>query len=83
MNFDLINTNGKIDGEKLKQYQTIEHNEITTYPPQSREQILSSIFCANRPGMFVKKETALEHFNKPVKNVRRGQFLIKIKGRAL
>ena len=72
MNFDLINTNGKIDGEKLKQYQTVDHNEIMTYPPQSREQSLSSIFRANQPGMFVKKEMALEHFNNPIKNVGRG-----------
>ena len=83
MNFDLISTNGKTDDEKLKQYQTIDHNEIMTYPLQSREQILSSIFRANRPGMFAKKETVLEHFNKPVKNVRRGRFLKKNNGRAL
>lgn len=49
------------------------------YLPQSREQIMSSIFRANQPGMFVKKETALEHFNKPIKNVGRGRFIKKIK----
>ena len=79
LNFDLINTNVKIDDDKLKQYQTIDHHEIMGSPPQSIEQIMSSIFRANRPGMFVKKETALEHFNKPIKNVGRGRFIKKIK----
>ena len=79
LNFDLINTNVKIDDDKLKQYQTINHHEIMGSPPQSIEQIMSSIFRANRPGMFVKKETALEHFNKPIKIVIRGRFIKKIK----
>ena len=55
LNFDLINTNVKIDDDKLKQYQTIDRHEIMGYPPQSREQIMSSIFRTNQPGMFVKK----------------------------
>ena len=46
--------------------------KFMTYLPQSREQSLSSIFRANQPGMFVKKEMALEHFNNPIKNVGRG-----------
>ena len=79
LNFDLINTNVKIDDDKLKQYQTIDHHEIMGSPPQSIEQIMSLIFRANRPGMFVKKETALEHVNKPIKNVGRGRFIKKIK----
>ena len=29
--------------------------------------------------MFVKKETALEHFNKPIKNIGRGKFIEKLK----
>ena len=56
LNFDIINLNEKIDVDKLKQYQTIDHHEIMTYPPEIREQIMSSIFCAKRPGMYVKKK---------------------------
>ena len=56
LSFDIINSNGKIDVDKLKQYQTIDHHEIMTYPPEIREQIMSSIFCAKRPGMYVKKK---------------------------
>ena len=49
------------------------------YPPELREEIMSSIFRAKRPGMHVEKETAVEHFKKPIKDVRRGCFLKKIK----
>ena len=55
LNFDIINSNGKIDVDKLKQYQTIDHHKIMAYPPEIREQIMSSIFRAKRPGMYIKK----------------------------
>ena len=29
--------------------------------------------------MYVKKETVLEHFNKPIKSVGRGRFLKKLR----
>ena len=38
-NFDIINANGKISNEKLKQYQTVDHQEIMKYPHELREQI--------------------------------------------
>ena len=37
LNFDIINSNGKIDDNKLKQYQTCNHHEIMNYPPERRE----------------------------------------------
>ena len=77
VNFDIINSNEKIDDDKLKQYQTVNHHEIMTYPPESSEQIMSSIFRANQPGKFENKKTALEHFNKTIKNVGRGRFIKK------
>ena len=40
-NFDLIKND--VPKEKLKQYQTLDHDEIKQYPPQLREQICSSI----------------------------------------
>ena len=79
LNFDVINPNGKIDYNNLKQYQTCNHHEIMNYPPERREQSLSSIFCADRKDMFLKKETVLEHFNKPLNSVRRRRFIKKNK----
>ena len=40
---------------------------------------MSSIFHAKRPGMHVKKESVVEHFKKPIKDVGRERFLKKIK----
>ena len=37
LNFDIINSNGKIDDNKLKQYQTCNYHEIMNYPPERRE----------------------------------------------
>ena len=37
------------------------------YSPEIRELIMSSSFRAKRPSMYVKKETVLEHFKKPIK----------------
>lgn len=33
-NFDIINSNGQISDEKLKQYQMTDHQEIMKYPPE-------------------------------------------------
>ena len=79
LNFDVINSNGKIDDDKLKQYQTIDNHEIMTHPPELRKEIMSSIFRAKRPDMHVKKEAVVEHSRKQIKNVERGCFLKKIK----
>ena len=79
INFDLIRTSGKVPNEKLKQYQTIDHHEIKSYPPDLKEEIMSSIFRAKREGMYVKKETVLEHFKNLIKTVGRGRFIRKIR----
>lgn len=42
INFGIIKND--ISKNKLKQYQQINHDEIEKYPPQYREQIMSSIF---------------------------------------
>ena len=81
VNFDIINSNGQIDNKKLREYQTCDHHEVMNFPPEKREQIISSMFPVNRPDIFVKKETALEHFNKPIKNIGRDKFIKKLKGK--
>ena len=79
VNFDVINSNGQIYNKKLREYQTCDHHEIMNFRPEKREQIMSSMFHVNRPDMFVKKETALDHFNKSIKNIGRGTFIKKLK----
>ena len=79
INFDLISTNGKVPDEKLKQYQTIDYHEIMSYPPDLKEETMSSIFRAKREGMYVKKEAVMEHFKNPIEAVGRGRFIKKIR----
>ena len=56
INFDMIKNN--VSKPELKQYQTLDHQEIMHYLPQLREQICSSIFRnANRKDIHIKKET--------------------------
>ena len=56
VNFDIIKNDVKED--TLKQYQTIDHNEIKQYPSHLQEQICLSIFRnSNRKDMHIKKET--------------------------
>ena len=82
VNFDIIK-NKKLEEEKLKQYQTIDHDEIMKYSAQLPEQICSSIFRnSRRKDMHISKETVNEHFNKnKIVNagVGRGRFLKKIR----
>ena len=55
-NFHIIKND--VPKEKLKQHQTLDHDEIEQYPPQLREQICSSIFRnTNQKDMHIKKET--------------------------
>ena len=43
--------------ETIKQYQTIEHDEIKRYPIEYQDQIRSSIFRnADRKDMFIEKK---------------------------
>ena len=54
-NFDIIKND--VPKEKLKQYQTLDHDQIKQYPPQLHEQICSSIFGnANRKDMHIKNK---------------------------
>ena len=54
-NFDMIRND--VSKDKIKQYQTLDHQEIMHYPPQLRDQICSSIFGnANRKDMHIKKK---------------------------
>ena len=63
----------------MKQYQSIDHDEIKNYSLQYQDQIRSSIFRnATRPDMNISKETIKEHFHKDVPTGR-GRFLKKIK----
>ena len=80
VNFDIIN-NGETK-QTLKQYNTIDHDEIKKYPVKEQEQIMSSIFCnANRKDMLIKKETINTHFNRTVVPPnRRGKFIKKLRG---
>ena len=82
VDFDIIK-NKKLEEEKLKQYQTIDHDEIMKYPAQLRQQICSSIFRnSKRKDMHISKETVNEHFNKnKIVNAGagRGRFLKKIR----
>ena len=57
----------------------LEHHEIMNYPPERREEILSSIFSSDSKDTFVKKEIVLEHLNKLLNSVGRGRFVKKNK----
>ena len=78
VNFDIIKSNGNLPEQKLKQYQTINHQEILSYPPSLQNEMMSSIFREKREGMHVQKEAVMEHFKKPIKSVGRGRFIKKI-----
>ena len=79
VNFDITN-NGETK-QTLKQYNTIDHNEIKKYHAKEQEQIMSSIFRnANRKDMLIKKEidTHLNRTFVPPKG--RGKFIKKLRG---
>ena len=53
--FGMIRNN--VSKDKIKQYQTLDHQEIMHYPLQLRDQICSSILRnANRKDMHIKKK---------------------------
>ena len=66
VNFDIIKN--KVEEDKLKQYQTIDHEEIKHCPPHLQQQSFSSIFHnSNQKDMHIQKETIKKHFiNKKV-----------------
>ena len=53
VNFDIIK-NKKLEEEKLKQYQTIDHDEIMKYPGQLQEQICSLIFRNSKRYAYIE-----------------------------
>ena len=76
--FDIKN---QVSGNKLKQYQLIDHEQIKNYFLEFQDQIQSSIFCsADCKDMNISKETIKEHYNNS-NNVPngRGRFLKKKK----
>ena len=79
VNFDIIK--GNVSGEKMKQFNSIDHQEIMRYPREMREEIFSSIYRnGNRKDMHVKKETLHEHFkntNKTSSRIGRGKSIKK------
>ena len=79
LNFDMINSNGKIDDDKLKPYQTIDHHEIMAYPSELREEIMSSIFRAKLPDMHAKKKQLLNILRSQLKMLKEGVFLRRLK----
>ena len=44
INLDMITNCKELDKNIIKQYQTINHDEIKKYPPERQQQITSSIF---------------------------------------
>ena len=44
VNFDMITNDEKLDPETIKQYRTVDHEEIKKYPQKYQSQIFSSIF---------------------------------------
>ena len=78
--FKNIINNGETK-QTLKQYNTIDHDEIKKYPVKEQEQIMSSIFRnANRKDMLIKKETIDTHFNRTfVPPKGRGKFIKKLR----
>ena len=78
INFDIIKND--VGKNKLKQYQTIDHDEIKNYPPHFQYQIRSSIFRnLTRQDMNIQKETIKEYFTNKKVLTGLGQFLTKIK----
>ena len=78
VNFDIITNDVKEND--LKQYQTIDYDEIKHHPEHLQEQIYCSIFCnSNTKDMHIQKETIKEHFQNKNVSFGRGRFLKKIK----
>ena len=61
----------------IEQYQKIDHKEITKYPPECQQQIMSSIFGnIGRRDTDVNKKIIQEHFTKNKKiGIARDKFL--------
>ena len=52
-----------MESKKIRQYQTIDHDEIRKYPKHLKQQITSSIFRnIERKDLYVNGQTIAEHF---------------------
>ena len=80
VNFDMIRNGTKLDLEKIKQYQTIDHDEMKKFPEKYHQQIYSSIFRnVERKDLHVNGQLIKEHFTNKKKAVGRGKFLKQCK----
>ena len=76
VNFDLIRNGLKLESKKLKQYQTIDHEEMKKYPKDLQQQITSSIFHnIEQKDLYVNGQTINEHFRNKGRSAGRGKFL--------
>ena len=65
----MIKNGKKFDSEKIKQYQTIDHDEIKKFPEKYHDQIYSSIFRnVERKDLHVNGQLINEHFNNKKKS---------------
>ena len=53
VNFDMIRNGDKMESKKIRQYQTIDHDEIKKYPKHLQQQITSSIFLIVNEKIFM------------------------------
>ena len=81
VNFDIIRNRNTIDDKKLKQYQTVDYEEIKKYPQSQQVKITSSIFRnINREDLHVTPNLVKSHFQghkseNVKKSIGRGKFL--------
>ena len=65
-----------IKWNQIRQYQTIDHDEIKKYPKHLQQQITSSIFHnIERKDLYVNGQTIPEHFRNKETSAGRDKFL--------
>ena len=70
VNFDMITNDKKLDPETIKQYCTVDDEEIKKYPQKYQNQIFSSIFRnIGRKDLHVNNQTIKEHFDNKKKQL--------------
>ena len=80
VNFDMIRNGDKMETKKIRQYQTIDHDEIKKYPKHLQEQITSSIFRnIERKDLYVNGQTIAEHFRNKERSAGRGKYTLYAK----
>ena len=76
VNFDMIRNVNKMEIEKIRQYQMIDHDEIKKYPKHLQQQITSSIFHnIEWKDLYVNGQTIAEHFRNKETSAGRDKFL--------